>query len=167
MHQNFTDADFAVMNIGGLRTDWVPGVIQEQHFYNMFPFENIIQSFNISGDELLKTLDVLQSGSKGLYAFYGIQTTVQKVGSRFKFVSAKMMDGSEIDPNKFYRGLASDFLLGGGDDFHDVIGKIYTPRDVISHGDFRDSLRPGLIGVKTIKKGSLIDPENPRIIIQS
>ena len=68
------------MNIGGLRTDWVPGVIQEQHFYNMFPFDNIIESFNISGAELLQTVNVLQSGSKGLYSFYGIQTTVTKDG---------------------------------------------------------------------------------------
>ena len=83
----------------------------------MFPFDNIIQAFNISGAELLKTLDALQSGDKGLYAFYGIQTTVTRDGYKFKFQSAKMMDGSDIIPTKYYTGLASDFLLGGGDDF--------------------------------------------------
>ena len=166
MHTSYTQADFAVMNIGGLRTDWIPGVIQEQHFYNMFPFDNIIQSFNISGSELLKTLDILQSGDKGLYSFYGIQTTVTKDGAKFKFKSAKMMDGSEIDPSKYYTGMASDFLLGGGDDFEKVINHIYTPRNVVNIGDFRNSLRPGLIDLKTIKAGSLIDPEHPRIIIE-
>lgn len=53
-----------------------------------------------------------------------------KVNGDFKFVSARMADGSEIDPNRYYTGVASDFLLGGGDDFKDVINVVYTPRDV-------------------------------------
>ena len=61
------------------------------------------------------------------------------------------MNGSEIDPLKYYTGIASDFLLGGGDDFEDVIGKVYTPRNVVNRGDFRNSLRPGLIDLKVIK----------------
>jgi 2',3'-cyclic-nucleotide 2'-phosphodiesterase (5'-nucleotidase family) len=100
----------------------------------MFPFDNIFQSFNISGAELLATLQILQSGDKGLYQFSGIQTTVMRDGDKFKFISAKMSDGSEIDPNKYYIGIASDFLLGGGDDFKDVINKVYTPRDVSQLG---------------------------------
>lgn len=64
----------------------------------MFPFSNIFQSFNISGAELLQTLDILQSGAAGLYQFGGIQTTVRAVkpsenGGGFKFVSARMMNG--------------------------------------------------------------------------
>lgn len=51
-----------------------------------------------------------------------------------KFVSAKMMDGSEIDENKYYIGLATDFLLQGGDDFDKVIGIIYTPRNLQDRG---------------------------------
>jgi|688.fasta_scaffold317235_1 hypothetical protein len=60
----------------------------------MFPFDNIVQRFNISGAELLATLQILQSGTKGLYQFYGIQTTVIPDGAKFKFVSAKMSNGS-------------------------------------------------------------------------
>lgn len=131
----------------------------------MFPFDNVFMSFNISGAELLKTLEIIQSGDKGLYQFYGIQTTVRKAQDSFKYVSAKLTDGSEIDPNKFYTGVASDFLLGGGDDFKDVIGKVYTPRNVVSLGEFRGSIRGLLKDMKIIKKGSLIDPDHPRIVI--
>lgn len=45
-----------------------------------------------------------------------------------------MADGSQIDPQKYYTGVASDFLLGGGDDFKDVIGIVYTPRNVVQLG---------------------------------
>jgi hypothetical protein len=29
-----------------------------------------------------------------------------------------------------YKGVAIDFLVKGGDDFKDVINKVYTPRNV-------------------------------------
>jgi 2',3'-cyclic-nucleotide 2'-phosphodiesterase (5'-nucleotidase family) len=45
LHQAVPEADFAILNPGGFRTEWVPGVIQYQHFYNMNPFENEIQTF--------------------------------------------------------------------------------------------------------------------------
>lgn len=79
---------------------------------------------------MLATLQIIQSGDKGLYQFSGIQTTVAKDGRKFKFVSAKMADGSEIDPKKYYIGITNGFLLGGGDDFKDVINIVYAPRDV-------------------------------------
>ena len=52
-HELIPDADFVLLNPGLFRTEWVPGLIQYQHFYNMFPFENEIQTFSIMGKELL------------------------------------------------------------------------------------------------------------------
>jgi hypothetical protein len=37
--------DFVLLNEGGFRAIWFPGVLQFQHFYNMFPFSNQIISF--------------------------------------------------------------------------------------------------------------------------
>lgn len=48
-----------------------------------------------------------------------------------------MSNSSEIDPDRYYTGIATDFLLNGGDNFKDVIGKVYTPRDVRNLGEFR------------------------------
>jgi hypothetical protein len=45
-----------------------------------------------------------------------------------------MSNGNEIDAKMYYTGVATDFLIGGGDDFKDVIGKVYTPRDVKNLG---------------------------------
>ena len=42
-------------------------------------------------------LEAIQSGDSGFYQFYGIQNTVTFENGKKKFVSAKMMDGSEID----------------------------------------------------------------------
>ena len=38
-----------------------------------------------------------------------------------------------------------DFLINGGDDFKNVINKIYTPRNMKDLGPLRESLKPELI----------------------
>jgi 2',3'-cyclic-nucleotide 2'-phosphodiesterase (5'-nucleotidase family) len=42
-------SDFVIVNPGGFRTYWLPGIVQFQHFYNMFPFDNVLKSFDITG----------------------------------------------------------------------------------------------------------------------
>lgn len=56
MHDAVPETDFVIINPGGLRTAWYPGVIQYQHLYNMFPFVNYLVSFDITGAELIKML---------------------------------------------------------------------------------------------------------------
>lgn len=56
MHDAVPETDFVIINPGGLRTAWYPGVIQSQHLYNMFPFVNYLVSFDITGAELIKML---------------------------------------------------------------------------------------------------------------
>ncbi len=40
-----------------------------------------------------------------------------------------MINKDPIIPDRMYRGLSIDFLLQGGDDFKDVMGKWYTLRN--------------------------------------
>ena len=41
-----------------------------------------------------------------------------------------------------YIGVSIDFLLNGGDDMEDVIGNVYTPRDIKTIGDFKVLAKP-------------------------
>lgn len=96
--------DAVIINSGGFRTTWVPGVLQYQHFYNMFPFINTIISFEMSGQELLDTLNILQSGAKGFYPTYGLSQVVSLSSSGVKkLISAKFYNGTEINPQQNYR----------------------------------------------------------------
>jgi hypothetical protein len=47
--------------------------------------------------------------------------------------------------------MSIDFLLAGGDDFKNVMGKNYTLRNVKSEGLIRDLIRPKLISLKKIR----------------
>ena len=69
--------DFVIINAGGLRTIWYPGDIVERDLYNMFPFVNYLESFEIKGSELVPMMKVLQSGKASFYPTKGLQTTVK------------------------------------------------------------------------------------------
>lgn len=90
-------------------------------------------------------LTVVQAGPLGFYPMYGVNQVVAIDSNKaHRFISATLADGSPIDPEKTYRGVSIDFLLAGGDDFNNFIGKIYTPRNTIKHGIIRDLLRKPL-----------------------
>lgn len=74
-------------------------------------------------------------------------------------------DQEDIIDEAEYVGITSDFMLNGGDDMKDIIGKIYTPRNRTFIGNLRDTLKPILTDMKVIKEGTLIDPNHPRLVI--
>lgn len=137
MHDAVSESDFVIINPGGLRTQWYPGAVLFQNFYNMFPFTNYLVSFDITGAELLQLLTVVQAGPLGFYPMFGVSQVVGIANQQHRFISATLADGSPIDPAATYRGLSIDFLLQGGDDFGQVINKSYTPRNTKRHGVIR------------------------------
>lgn len=83
----------------------------------------------MTGHELIKTLQILQAGKK---SFYPTKNLKQKVrvypnGTR-EVINVTFYDGTPIEESKTYRGVSLDFLLSGGDDFQNVMGKIYSLR---------------------------------------
>ncbi len=165
IHDIVPDANFVVMNPGGFRAQWTPGLLQYQHFYNMFPFNNDLISFEMTGKEILHMAEVLQSGKNGFYHFWNLLTdvTYDKELNTRSFNSVSWMDGTSIDPEGVYRGVTIDFLLNGGDDFKSVD---YKPRNTKKHGDFKTVARPKLEAMESITEAKCIDPDHPRIIVQ-
>lgn len=169
MNEAVPGCDAVILNAGGFRTTWVPGIIQYQHFYNMFPFANVVNSIEMTGQELIDTLTIIQSGEKGFYPTYGLSQIVSlsKVTGVKRFVSAKFYNGSAIDPAQNYRILTVTFLTNGGDDFKNVIGKVYTVRNEILHGDFREMIQPKLVEMDIIRANTLVDPLRPRLQVMA
>jgi hypothetical protein len=59
--------------------------------------------------------------------------------------------------------ISLQFLTKGGDDFKNVIGKVYTVRNEVLHGEFKALVQPKLVAMGTIKKDTLVDPLRPRL----
>ena len=131
----------------------------------------------------------IQNGWDGFYYADGVFQTVSLTevtnndGSKAMekgFVSARMLDGSEIDPKKTYTGCTLQFLLNGGDDFIKAFGKTdlidpetgapFVPlvaKNIQDVGEQREEFMKQLkaIGVATAEDWA-VDPENPRMVVE-
>lgn len=88
----------------------------------------------------------MQGGKKGFYPTKHLKQWVYRFRNGTRELRKVMFaDGCAIELGRNYRGLSIDFLVNGGDDFKDVIGKVYSLRKEVWLGDFRDALKPQLI----------------------
>lgn len=111
-------------------------------------------------------LQIIQDGALGFYPTANLQITVAANGAlNHKFINATWINGQPIVLDKVYRGMSIDFLLQGGDDFKNVMGKTYTLRNSKNQGSIKNLIRPKLMELQTIREGSLIDPNKPRLIV--
>lgn len=99
--------DMAVVNRGGMRTDWSAGDITRRHVFELMPFDNELVVLTLTGDEVLKLCAIALAKGEGLV---GVDMRVVK-GS---LVSASI-DGKTIDPAACYTVATSDYLSQGND----------------------------------------------------
>lgn len=106
--------DLVISNSGGLRKSSIsPGDLHIRDIFELLPFENVLVELELTGDQLLKVLQVAvasrepQAGARIRY-----RTNDEK---RLELVSAVLVgaDGKEreIDPKATYRVITIDYLL--------------------------------------------------------
>lgn len=93
------EADFALTNSLGIRTDLQAGPISLEQFYEIFPFENSITTVFISGLEVREMLDFVSDRSAGR----GCQSQAQVAGINFvmnckKHVAEAICIGTKPNP---------------------------------------------------------------------
>jgi 2',3'-cyclic-nucleotide 2'-phosphodiesterase (5'-nucleotidase family) len=102
----------AIMNAGGLRKNEIAaGDLRASDIFELLPFENALGALDVTGEQLLKLLQVAtkdsQSGAR-IHFKYNDR-------DRPEFISGKLVDENgneqEIDPNKVYTIVTIDYLL--------------------------------------------------------
>jgi len=114
-HMARTNADFAVMNSGGVRASIDAGDVTYKDVLTVQPFGNAITTNDMSGAEVLDYLNVVATKpvDSGAYAqFAGISMTVAD-GK----VSNVMIGGKPLDMAKTYRFTVPSFNAAGGDGY--------------------------------------------------
>jgi len=110
--------DMAVTNSGGLRQDIDVGTVTVGNIISAFPFPNTIHQLEIRGVDLYELFEHgagLTNGILQVSKGVEIQCDENKpVGSRI--ISCKL-NGMDIDRDKTYKVLTSNFLSDGGDGF--------------------------------------------------
>lgn len=130
-----TQAELVILNRGVVRRDWDEGILTYDVLFETFPIDNYVVTFEMTGKEYIETMKIIQSGMMAYYSTYGVkQIFCQDLG---KLMDIRFTNGSEIDENRTYTIATTNFMVYGGDDFHDVIKK-YKPRNIKDYPILRD-----------------------------
>ena len=90
------DADVSFYNTGGVRNPIFAGECRVKDIYFSFPFDNLLTTFTITGEDLYRVFTKLAS-SKGLLVNGDVRLVIS--GSRIESLTIK---GEELDPSKVY-----------------------------------------------------------------
>lgn len=100
--------DAALVNIGSVRGEWLPGDLTFGQIYTIMPFENMLVVLTLSGEDII---DLCAS-----FAQFGAQGVA---GMRVTIADSQLADltigGKPVDPKKNYTLATSDYLTGGAD----------------------------------------------------
>jgi 5'-nucleotidase len=125
----FPEADVAIQNSGGLRSDLPAGPLRLQHAHAVMPFDNQILLVEMTGEQLTRLLRIGSSGAHGLlqiaggtYRFDASRTTGSDLdgdGSIADWERDRLcgatVSGAALDPAAIYLVATTDFLHDGGD----------------------------------------------------
>jgi 5'-nucleotidase len=121
------NADFALMNNGGARTDLQPeadGTVRFGQIFAMQPFANNIVTKSYSGAEIKAVLE--QQFDSGRNKVTNPNLLTPSANFRFSYdksrpagdrIVAMLLNGKPVDPAKSYRVAINNFLASGGDNF--------------------------------------------------
>jgi 2',3'-cyclic-nucleotide 2'-phosphodiesterase/3'-nucleotidase len=163
-----TESDICFYNIGGIRTTWYRGSIDEIDLFKMFPFNNTWIRFEMTGEEVYHMFQNLAGNT--IYPSSGTIQTFSFIKSYYTMKSLLLYDGDEempLEPNKSYKICTNDFLANGGSGMGKV-RKWYTElRNKKDFGIIRESFLKYMKKMSIITKEKFVDEKYPRITIEN
>jgi 5'-nucleotidase len=163
--QNASRSDVSLVNMGMLRINWPRGNLSYYTLFETIPFQNQISSFEMTGEELLKAIAILQSANLAFYSTAGLRQYVGINPSKH-LINVTLFNGTVIENEKTYLVSAPDFLMKGGDDFR-LVRQFYTPRNVKNHGFIKEALRSYVRSIGTLNTDSdpVVKKSQPRLVV--
>ena len=168
MQSLVTGADISIVSYGNLRAEWNPGRIPRYKVQDLLPFGNHLCTFTMTGEEIKRTMRIIQAGRKKYYVTSGLKQifTKNNKDNNYYLDDIKLYDGykeSEIDLSREYLIAANTFLVGGGDDFDKVVTWHKYKNLNCGHGSDLELFETYLKNQKIIDVNKYMDDNNPRI----
>jgi 5'-nucleotidase len=161
------EADLAITNSGGLRSDLRAPEPTYGDVYEIIPFDNMIATMKVSGAQLLDVLGQNGANGHGSHQVAGIRVEfdyAQPPGAA-RVSSLKLANGRDVTPDGTYTLATNDYLAAGGSGFARLV-KTMRPEDVHVRGDLpllRDALVQHLQRLGA--KGPLAPRDDGRLVI--
>jgi len=111
--RNEVKADFAFLNLGGVRADIKSGPVTYRDIFQVMPFDNMLVSFKCTGEFLRRIIETRVEGSRHGLVVSGVNVVYSKKRPNFDRVTSLRIGGKPWDPNKIYTCATTDFLLQG------------------------------------------------------
>ncbi len=136
-HMDRVNADFSVMNSGGVRASIEKGPITYRDVLTVQPFANTVGVVEMTGAEVLEYLSVvanIKAGSGGYAQFANVSMTVTN-GT----VKNVRIGGKPLNKKKIYRFTVPSYNAAGGNSYPDITGHKsyfdsgYVDADALKH----------------------------------
>lgn len=116
--REYFSADIAIHNSGGIRANISKGEITYRDCYNVDALSNTAVLMKMTGDQILKVLEVGVNGHHAIFQVSGIKF---KYDSRKpineKILEVKLENGEPLNKDAEYLIVTNSFLAGGGGDY--------------------------------------------------
>lgn len=147
--------DFCLLNYGGLRNPLPKGTITLSHMYQLMPFENeaVILEINPQQMDSLLRYIILSGGQ----AISGLQ--IHAIKNQYRSVQ---VNGKDLNPNRNYFVLTTDYLAEGGDQMDFLTHPIASYKTGIK---IRDAMIT-YVQSETQAGRNIVPDHNSRIIIE-
>ncbi len=177
------NADFSLVNSGGIRTSLDSGEITYDGLFRALPFDNLLNVVELKGSDVKLLYRIATSGAHGVIGVSGLELTLIPFDQEApkedlngngrleswetrRLIRIRKADGEEIEDQRTYRIATFDFLVNGGDDLGWFFSKV--PSRAIRRdktGYCRDLVTEYLKREKKIntREHPLLDPDHPRI----
>lgn len=157
------DADVAVHNVaGGLRADLPAGPLTYGHLYEVFPFDNRVVAFTLTGAELERVLAAQLQPGPARVGISGIRVEA-RCSAGGLVLTLLAPSGEVIDDERRLVVATTDFLATGGDGVFTPV----TPVDGLTVRDAAPALRDVVAGWirgrgGRLEAAQLMDAAHPR-----
>jgi len=108
-----TGADFAFINLGGIRAEIKAGPVTYRDVFNVMPFDNMVVSFTCSGEFLRRIIETRVADARAGLIVSGVNVIYTKKRKNFDRVTSLYIGGKPWDPGKTYTITTTDFLMQG------------------------------------------------------
>ena len=158
------EADMALTNGGGLRSDLPAGALTFGQLFEAMPFDNRFAVVQLQGKHVRKLLTTNLGRGGAIHSWAGV--TAVAVCKDFQLKVDITVKNKPLDDAKTYKLVTSDFLASGGDG---LIGRLKLPAGAIELTD--SIIRDEMVTTLRKRKGvldpaQLFDAKRPRLAYQ-
>ncbi len=113
-------SQIGITNGGGLRRSLNAGNITVGDMYEVMPFDNTLVTMELKGSDLKRVLEHgIMNEQYGWVQFYGVKVYYDKdKPSGERITSMRLLDGTKVDMDKYYKVVTNDFMVSGGDNYN-------------------------------------------------